>query len=129
MATDKPGATDGVRLDKKVPLFRDLEAGLDLDEMEISEVESLCMNCYRNVSKSWKFPTTTCTTYQLFHITTHLFRGLEAQLDLEELGLKVGVWIVTRKGETPTFPLILPTSHDSWVFLLLLIFNSTAAMT
>lgn len=33
----------------KKPLFRDLDAGLDLDELEATEIESLCMKCYNNV--------------------------------------------------------------------------------
>lgn len=35
----------------KKPLFRDLDADLDLDELEASEIESVCMRCYKNVSE------------------------------------------------------------------------------
>lgn len=31
------------------PLFRDLDADLDMDELEASEIESMCMKCYKNV--------------------------------------------------------------------------------
>ena len=33
------------------PLFRDLDADVDLDELETSEIESLCMRCYKEVIK------------------------------------------------------------------------------
>ncbi len=34
----------------KKPLFRALDAQVDLDEMETSVIESLCMKCHENVS-------------------------------------------------------------------------------
>ena len=34
----------------KKPLFRDLNASENLDDLETSEIESLCMNCGENVS-------------------------------------------------------------------------------
>lgn len=36
--------------DTKKPLFRALEAQVNLDEMETSVIESLCMKCRKNVS-------------------------------------------------------------------------------
>ena len=31
------------------PLFQDLDKQIDLDDLETSEIESLCMNCHENV--------------------------------------------------------------------------------
>lgn len=42
----EPGDTESV---EKRPLFRDLGAQIDLDELEVSEIQSLCMNCQKNV--------------------------------------------------------------------------------
>ena len=33
----------------KKPMFQELNAPLDLNELETSEIESLCMNCHENV--------------------------------------------------------------------------------
>ena len=40
----------GAGVNKKVPLFQGLEEQLDMEELEASEIESLCLNCYKNVS-------------------------------------------------------------------------------
>jgi hypothetical protein len=37
-------------VESKKPLFRDLGAQIDLDELEVSEIESMCMRCHKNVS-------------------------------------------------------------------------------
>ena len=49
MASLKEGMTNG---DGKKPLFRALDSQIDMDEMETSVIESLCMKCHENVRKA-----------------------------------------------------------------------------
>ena len=46
MAAEKEEAVDG---GVRKPLFRALDAQIDLDEMETSVIESLCMKCFKKV--------------------------------------------------------------------------------
>ena len=36
--------------EQKKPLFQDLGAQIDMDDLETSEMESMCMRCHKNAS-------------------------------------------------------------------------------
>lgn len=61
-------SVNGDKVAKK-PLFRDLGAQINLDEVETSEIESLCMRCHENVNEELR------ESYMLLLLAIHSSTG------------------------------------------------------